>query len=434
MNLDKPFFVSAPGKVILFGEHSAVYSKPAIASALSLRAYLLVSPTSNHEIITLDFPDIQLKASWNKKDIPFDEIKQFIEYKDGRPNPTSELVPEVVDKISGLLTEYEGFQYTACLSFLYVYVHMCNEEISGRHFCVRSTVPIGAGLGSSACTSVCLAAGLGMLAGFINEPKFGLHEKVNASDVKELDFIDGWSLMGEKAFHGNPSGIDNAVATYGGAVMYQRMKNPSQPSIRTTMRNFPPLKLILTNTKVPRSTASLVGGVARVNNEYGTICGPILEAMGNISNSAYQIMIRPDFDKDGKAKLKELININHGLLVALGVSHHSLEEVKIISDTENLGATKLTGAGGGGCAITLVNDDISEDKIHQILQKYESKGFESYETALGGKGVGVLFDDLISESKLGNSPFSLQNFSELKDRSLIEEALHFDNNDGWKFW
>lgn len=418
------FFVSAPGKVILFGEHSAVYGKPAIAAALSLRAYMLVSPSEDKDLITLDFPDINLHASWNRTDIPFEAIKLFVTVKDGKPTPTPELMPEIVDKLGSLLLDFHELQYTACLSFLYLYVHMCSAETDGRHFCVRSTVPIGAGLGSSACTSVCLATGLGLLGDCIAKPQFELHDKVDGSNDADLDFIDSWSFMGEKAFHGNPSGIDNAVATHGGAVMYQRMSNPAQPSVRTTMRNLPPLKLILTNTKVPRSTSNLVSNVSRVNNEYSTICGPILEAMGNISTAAYHVMMKPDFSDESKEKLKELVTINHGLLVALGVSHPSLEEIKMISDTEQLGTTKLTGAGGGGCAITLVNEGVSEQKIQQVLGQYKSKGFESYETALGGKGVGVLFDD--SEALL------LSSFKEF-DREGIERVLSLDSN-GWRFW
>lgn len=426
--VSQSFYVSAPGKVILFGEHSAVYGKPAIAAALSLRAYLLVGPNSNEDDITLDFPDIGLSATWNKNDIPFEEIKPFIEVEEGKPRPTSELVPEIVDKLAPLLSDYQSLHYTASLSFLYLYVHLCSGDVPGKHFCVRSTVPIGAGLGSSACTSVCLACGLGLLGGYVSDPKFALDDKVDASDVAELDFIDNWSFMGEKAFHGNPSGIDNAVATHGGAVMFQRMSNPSQPSIRTTMRNLPPLKLLLTNTKVPRSTSSLVSNVSKVNNLYANICGPILDAMGNICTSAYQVMIRPEFNEEGKTRLKELVTINHGLLVSLGVSHPSLEQIKMISDSEGIGATKLTGAGGGGCAITLVNDDVSEQKISEVLQKYRSEGFECYETALGGKGVGVLYEEGASDV------FSLERFQKFKNRAEIEDALHIDNVPGWKFW
>lgn len=426
------FFISAPGKVILFGEHSAVYGKPAIAAALSLRAYLLVAPppSGDENIIRLDFPDIQLSYSWNRNQLPFAEVKPFIKYHDTTPCPTDELVPEIMDKITGILLDIDNtFHYNACASFLYLYLHLCTAETPGKEYCIRSTVPIGAGLGSSACTSVCIAGALGLLGGHIGQPTFGLLDKVNNNDVEELDFIDSWLFIGEKTFHGNPSGIDNAVATHGGAVMYQRMTNPSQPSIRTTMRNFPPLKLLLTNTKVPRSTASLVGNVSTLNNAYSNICGPVLEAMGNICTTAYQLMIRPTFDLESKNKLKELANINHGLLVALGVSHPSLEEIRLISEQDNIGVTKLTGAGGGGCAITLVDDEVPEERIKAVIDKYTAREFECYETSLGGKGVGAMF---MNESN--KSMFSVAQFTRFGSREEIQECLGIESADAWKFW
>lgn len=418
--------------MILFGEHSAVYGKPAIAAALSLRAYLLVAapPSADENTIRLVFPDIDLSYSWNRNELPFDDVKPFIQYHDGKPATTPELVPEIMDKISSILADIDNtFHYNACASFLYLYMHLCTIDTPGREYCIRSTVPIGAGLGSSACTSVCIAAALGVLGGHINKPTFGLNDKVHNNDIAELDFIDSWSFIGEKTFHGNPSGIDNAVATHGGAVMYQRMTNPSQPSIRTTMRNFPPLKLLLTNTKIPRSTANLVGNVSTLNNVYSTVCGPILEAMGNICNTAYQLMIKPTFDKDSKTKLKELANINHGLLVALGVSHPALEEIRLVSEQEKIGVTKLTGAGGGGCAITLVDDDVPEEKIKTVIDKYTAREFECYETSLGGKGVGALFRNDTNEAM-----FSVEDFTKFSSREQIQDFLSIDSVGDWQFW
>ncbi|RCK63831.1 Mevalonate kinase [Candida viswanathii] len=428
-----PFVVSAPGKVIIFGEHSAVYGKPAIAAALSLRCYLLVSPSvDDANTIRLQFPDIQLDHSWNINDIPWDEIKPFVKYDaNNKPLTPSELVPEILDKLSPLLTDFDNkMHYYACFCFLYLYVNLCSTETPGTTFIVRSTLPIGAGLGSSASTSVCLSSALALLGGCISEPSISATDKILNEDIPDLEFVDKWSLIGEKCFHGNPSGIDNAVATFGGAVMFQRTSAPEQPSIRTNMRNFPAIKLLLTNTKVPKSTADLVAGVGKLNAEFNPITTSILTAMEHLSQEAYKVMITPGFGKDETNTLRKLVNINHGLLVALGVSHPSLETVKIIGDRHKIGATKLTGAGGGGCAITLVNDNVEESVIQEAIKEFATEGYESFETSLGGKGVGVLFSGDVSD----NGKFSQSVFCNYPDRASIEDALGMINVKEWKFW
>lgn len=427
------FIVSAPGKVIIFGEHSAVYGKPAIAAALSLRCFLLVAPSADTNVIRLQFPDIELDHSWDKSSIKWDEIQKLLKFDNkGYPVPPSELVPEIVDKLSDMLDGFErnSVHHLACFCFLYLYASLCDEECPGMTFIVRSTLPIGAGLGSSASTAVCLSAALSKLAGWIKDPQVHESDNTPEQDTEDLEFIDRWSLIGEKCFHGNPSGIDNAVATHGGAVMFQRNSEPGKPSTRTGIRTLPPVKLLLTNTKVPKSTAQLVGGVGKLNSKYTSIITPVLDSMGNLVKEAYRVMTHPDFGSKETAILRELVNINHGLLVALGVSHPALEKVKLIGDEMKIGATKLTGAGGGGCAITLVNDDADESTLYQAILEYERQGYESFETSLGGKGVGMLFQLDVADDK----KFSPDVFCNHANRLEIETALAVENVPEWKFW
>ena len=149
-----------------------------------------------------------------------------------------------------------------------------------------------------------------------------------------------------------------------------------------------------------------------------------------MSQEAYKVMMNPMFGKEETNVLRKLVNINHGLLVALGVSHPALETVKIIGDKHRIGATKLTGAGGGGCAITLVNDDVEESVIHNAIKEFEDSGYESFETSLGGKGVGILFHEDLDDA----TKFSESQICNYVDRAAIEDSLGMANVKEWKFW
>lgn len=423
------FFVSAPGKVILFGEHSAVYGKPAIAAALSLRCYLLVTPNPNSDDIILEFPDIGLVHKWSAASLPWDEI-EAVTKNEGRPKATDELIPELLDALADALDIADPLHYTACRCFLYLYASLCSRQTAGCHFCIRSTLPIGAGLGSLAATAVCLLAALSILGGHVSAPLLAANDRHAHKDSSDATFIDAWSLMGEKCFHGNPSGIDNAVATHGGAVMYQRMTGPGNPSVRTSVRNFAALPLLLTNTRVPRRTAELVGGVAQLGAKYAPVTEAVLQAMDHVARHAYDLMVRPECDR---AALSDLVKINHGLLVSLGVSHPSLEQVRIIADRHSLGATKLTGAGGGGCAITLLTDGLDPSNLVLAQRDFADAGFETFDATLGGKGVGMLklgdVDTLAQEVV-----FSSEKLASYASREEIEQNIGASELPGWRFW
>ena len=83
-------------------------------------------------------------------------------------------------------------------------------------FTLRSTLPIGAGLGSSASFAVCLAAAMA------HQRRTMLDPKTPRDPDGILKFINSWAYLAEVCSHGNPSGVDNSIATVGKAVMFQR--------------------------------------------------------------------------------------------------------------------------------------------------------------------------------------------------------------------
>jgi mevalonate kinase len=105
----------------------------------------------------------------------------------------------------------------AAIALLYLHSFLTTDEtlVRGYDFVVRSNLPVGAGLGSSASYSVCVATALLQLNGYLSAGK-GL-------DVAaQRDLVNQWAFQAEKVIHGNPSGIDNTVSTLGGAVMFRK--------------------------------------------------------------------------------------------------------------------------------------------------------------------------------------------------------------------
>ena len=169
---------SAPGKVILFGEHAVVYGHPAIVMAINLRAKCTVSSSPNQKV-TLELPNIHPERLFI-----FDEVsKTFIAENQG--NDT---------------TRHDSFNYIAKTIFQQA------KKLKSLHICVDSDIPSSVGLGSSAAVSVATSASLSS------------YMDLNFS-LKEINEI---SFEAEKISHGKPSGIDNSIATFGGTQYYNQ--------------------------------------------------------------------------------------------------------------------------------------------------------------------------------------------------------------------
>ncbi|NXS60979.1 KIME kinase, partial [Brachypteracias leptosomus] len=262
-----------------------------------------------------------------------------------------------------------------------VSVCLCFRDVPSVDILVWSELPTGAGLGSSAAYAVCLAAALLVTCGAISCPlKEG--EATARWTEEELTLINSWALQGERVIHGNPSGVDNAVGTWGRSVR-ERGKEMSPVASRVPM-----LRILLTNTKVPRSTKVLVAGVKEKILKFPAIMNPVLDSIDAISQECQSVLeaMPENPSPEHYPVLEELFDINQHHLNVLGVGHPCLDRLCRVTASHGL-HSKLTGAGGGGCGITLLRPDTSPLAVEAAKQDLCACGFECWETKLGAPGV-----------------------------------------------
>ncbi|RXM95247.1 Mevalonate kinase, partial [Acipenser ruthenus] len=254
------------------------------------------------------------------------------------------------------LREYAGLgdgladtRSLAVLAFLYIYLSVFAEsrELPSLTMAVWSELPTGAGLGSSAAFSVCLSAALLASRGAIACPAVEAAQTARWSD-EDLELINKWAFQGEKIIHGNPSGVDNAVGTWGGALRYHSGK--IKPLSSTPM-----LRILLTNTRVRASWFQDHRPHSLFITKFPAIMNPVLDSIDAISCECERTLMEmargPEIQH--YQVLEELIDINQHHLNVMGVGHPSLDRLCQVSLAHGL-HSKLTGAGGGGCGITLL--------------------------------------------------------------------------------
>ncbi|KAK9919782.1 hypothetical protein M0R45_028360 [Rubus argutus] len=187
--------------------------------------------------------------------------------------------------------------------------------------------------------------------------------------------------------HGRPSGVDNTVSTYGNMIKF---KSGSLTRIKSNM----PLKMLITNTKVGRNSKALVAGVSERTLRHPHAMASVFDAVDSISTELATIIQSSAPDDisvtEKESKIEELMEMNQGLLQCMGVSHPSIETILRTTLKYKL-ASKLTGAGGGGCVLTLLPTLLSATVVDKVTAELESCGFHCLTAAIGGEGVHVCF-------------------------------------------
>lgn len=337
--------------------------------------------------------------------------------------------------------EIRKVHQNSALSFLYIFLSLGSQKFPAFQYTLRSTIPIGAGLGSSASIAVCLSAALLLQLRTLSGP----HPDQPPDEARlQVERINRWAFVCEMCIHGNPSGVDNTVATQGKAVVFQRT-DYNKPALVRPLFDFPELPLLVVDTKQPKSTEHEVSKVRRLKEAHPKLVDTILDAADKVTQSATVLIEGDDFDNEDLESLRrvgELMTINHGLLVSLGVSHPRLERIRELVDHQGIGWTKLTGAGGGGCSITLLRPDVPHEKLTNLSTQLDEEGYSKFKTTLGGDGVSVLWPAVLKngmdEDDEGGMEIDLEKFLSVEGNDGLEELVGVQGGrgerEGWKFW
>lgn len=297
------YFATAPGKIILFGEHAVVYGRPAIAiPVLQVRAKAIINfdPRSAPGRVILRAPDIGLDTMLS--DMPENHPLAVVLWK-------------------------------AASVMKLTHIPACTIQVT-------SNIPIAGGMGSSAAVSVAI------LRAFSTSLGHPLSDEQVSQLAYEVEVIH----------HGTPSGIDNSVITYAKPVYFEKGKMIEILQVKR------PFSIVIGDTGIQSQTADVVSDVRHAWEKAGEQFEGLFDAVGEITTSARKAIETGSIDTLGS-----LMNENHALLRKMSVSSPELDElVEAACSAGALGA-KLSGAGRGGNMIALVTPECSDVVIRAVV-------------------------------------------------------------------
>jgi mevalonate kinase len=184
----------------------------------------------------------------------------------------------------------------------------------------------------------------------------------------DADAIQTQATAWERIFHGNPSGVDAAVAARGGCVLFRRGESIEPVRVRGA------LQLCIGNTGVASSTKSMVDGVARLRERRRELVDKSFEAVATLVSNA-----RLAIEAGDRVALGRLMDLNQMLLGGLFVSTPEVERMCALARGAGALGAKLTGAGGGGCVLALVPTQTVADAV---LASWKAEGLEGFATSV----------------------------------------------------
>ncbi len=306
---------SAPGKVILFGEHFVVYGSKAILCSIDRRIKVTSQVIDERKIkIKSDIGNVEVDAS-SISNNSIDLMKPFV--------------------------------------YLATHTLKKSKKNVGIEIKIESEIPPGIGLGSSSASCVAAAASI-----------TGLFEKLPKEEILKL------AIEAERTIFKNTSGADCSVCTFGGLAKYDIRNGFKKISSKVDF------DLVIANSKQPHLTSEVVEKVRKFKENNKELFASLYEQESSLIQDAIFALEKNDLSVIGS-----LMSKNQLLLEQIGVSTDKLDLLMKEAKKTSFG-TKITGAGGGGCIIALVD----KSNLSQTLTNLKNHD-EVFSTRIDYKGL-----------------------------------------------
>ncbi len=310
---DKSMKAIAPGKLILSGEHSVVYGKPSVAMAIDRSVTATVEDSDDGQI-SFELPDINERDSFTLlalQDFKRRTANNYRLFLDGKLG-IRDVLHKPVDLFKfGFITLLDG---------------MHRKLDSGIVIKLKSNLPVGSGMGSSAAAVLSELRALG--------------------HYLRVDFKPEWvyefSMEAEKLQHGHPSGVDSYISLYGGCAAFENGEAHAVP--------LPRMQMYLVETGAPDATTGECVVQVKEQFENDRIWNDFEDVTREVESAVRQ---------NNDALMRSLLRENHRLLCRIGVVPQKVQ--RFVQDVEAAGgAAKICGAGSvrgenGGAVLVLAD-------------------------------------------------------------------------------
>ncbi|HAL93033.1 MAG TPA: mevalonate kinase [Verrucomicrobia bacterium] len=297
---------SAPGSLMLMGEHAVLRGQPAIVCAISKRMKVSLAPRGDAAVL--------LHSALGEHETTLDE-----------------------------LAPSESFR------FVLGAIRACRDDLKqGFELEIKSEMSHQMGLGSSAAVTV---ATLAALAG------------AQGKEPAPNDLLETGARIIRKVQGGVGSGADVAASAFGGCLRFM-----AETREVVKLPKAPQLTVLYSGSKTP--TPEVIAIVEEHRKRQPGSFDELDAMIGKVVQRAFEAAGHGDW-----AAMGELMNINQGLMDALGVNNAKLAElVFALREDPNIHGSKISGSGLGDCVVGLGKAMRSDWGVPSLAVKVDPAG------------------------------------------------------------